>query len=232
MLKHLVAIALILLAPKMAQAARPLVTDDARLTKAGSCQLESWMRINNSSDELWALPACNPSGNFEVTLGTSLAKSDGQKVSPDYIVQAKTIFKALKTNDWGFGFAVGHAHHQSNDYPGPNGVGSTYVYVPISISLADDALITHINLGYLHNKSTSKDSVTWGVGGEFKCRENLLYVLETYGDQRASPFIQTGFRYSVIPDVVQIDTTVGKQLNADNVHWLSIGIRLTPDKLF
>ena len=63
-----------------AQAARPFVTDDARLTAAGSCQLESWTRLNRASkpsarsEEFWAFPACNPSGNFEVTLGAALGR--------------------------------------------------------------------------------------------------------------------------------------------------------------
>ncbi len=52
-----------------AKAARPFVTDDARLTTAGSCQLESWTRFYADSTEVWALPACNPTGNLELTLG-------------------------------------------------------------------------------------------------------------------------------------------------------------------
>lgn len=218
-----------ILISKNAIAARPMVTDDARLTKGGSCQLESWVRVNPDSSELWALPACNPSGNFEVTLGGAFSKVDNQKSTTDIIAQAKTIFRELKTNDWAFGFAIGTANHQSDEYPGPNGVGSTYAYVPISISSFDDKLITHINVGYIHNRKSALDSATWGIGAEVKAMPNLLYILETYGDHRSSPFIQMGLRYSVVPDIFQIDTTIGKQLNTDDVHWLSIGIRYTPD---
>lgn len=214
---------------KNAIAARPMVTDDARLTKGGSCQLESWVRVNSNGSELWALPACNPSGNFEVTLGGALSKVDGQKFTTDIIVQAKTIIRELKTNDWAMGFAIGHANHQSDEYPGPNGVGSTYAYVPISISSFDDKLITHINVGYIHNRKSELDSGTWGVGAEVKTIPNLLYILEAYGDHRSSPYVQTGLRYSVVPDIFQIDTTVGQQLNTEDVNWLSIGLRYTPD---
>lgn len=214
---------------KNAIAARPMVTDDARLTKGGSCQLESWFRANSNSSELWALPACNPSGNFEVTLGGALSKVDSQKSTADIILQAKTIIKELKANDWGIGFALGTANHQSDDYPGPNGVGSSYAYIPISISSFDDKLLTHINVGYIHNSKSALDSATWGIGAEVKTTPNLLYILEAYGDHRSSPFVQTGFRYSVVPDIFQIDTTIGKQLNTDKVHWLSIGVRYTPN---
>lgn len=220
---------LFILTSKNAIAARPMVTDDARLTKGGSCQLESWVRVNPNSTELWALPACNPSGNFEMTLGGAFSKVDNQKSTTDIIVQAKTLFRELKTNDWGIGFAIGTANHQNSEYPGPNGLGSTYAYIPISISSFDDKLITHINLGYIHNRKSSLDSASWGIGAEVKVIPNLLYILETYGDHRSSPFIQTGLRYSVIPDIFQIDATIGKQLSVDEVHWLSFGIRFTPD---
>ena len=68
-----------------AVAARPFVTDDARLTNAGSCQLESWARLYRDSHETWALPACNPTGNFEVTAGGGYARSDNSQGTNDYV---------------------------------------------------------------------------------------------------------------------------------------------------
>lgn len=215
-----------------AYAARPMVTDDARLTKSGSCQLESWAKTYSGGNEFWALPACNPTGNFEVTLGYALSKADNQSSAGDFIVQAKTIFKELSTNGWGVGFAIGTAQHESELHPGPNGIGSSYLYFPISHSFFDDKLITHLNLGYIHYKNATQDSMTWGYGGEYKLKDNLLYVLEAFGDHRSSPYIQTGLRYSVIPDIFQIDTTIGRHLNPEAGEWLSVGIRYTPDKFF
>jgi len=81
----------------------------------------------------------------------------------------------------------------------------------------------------MHNRKSALDSATWGIGAEVKTTQNLLYILEAYGDNRSSRFVQTGLRYSVVPDILQIDATIGKQLNIDNVQWLSIGIRYTPD---
>ena len=232
MKKYYTLLLTVLLLPDLAFAARPLVTDDARLTKAGSCQVESWVRTHTTGNEFWALPACNPFGNFELTLGTAVSAVDHQQTTADFIIQTKTIFKELTTNGWGIGFAMGVANHQSDDYPGPNGVGSTYAYLPFSHSFNDDQLITHINLGYIHYRNSSQDSLTWGIGSEYKLDPKLLYVLETYGDHRASPFIQTGLRYSIVPDILQMDTTVGKQLNGNDIQWLSVGVRYTPNRLF
>ena len=44
--------------PFAAQAARPLVTDDARIVDPKACQLETWTRFNRGSTEHWVQPAC------------------------------------------------------------------------------------------------------------------------------------------------------------------------------
>ena len=80
-----------------AQAARPMISDDARLTDAGACQVESWAHLHGKEREFWALPACNPGGIFELTLGGALAFSDGQRQSSAFVVQGKTLLKPLET---------------------------------------------------------------------------------------------------------------------------------------
>lgn len=229
-LKNLACTALII--PTCAFAARPFVTDDARLTTAGSCQLESWMRIYPDSKELWALPACNPTGNLEFTVGGGRARHDDTPATSDYVFQAKTLFRPLETNDWGIGFAVGTIRHPEIN-PGPNMLGNTYAYIPLSVSLNDDKVILHANLGWLKDKASGQNNLSWGVGGEFKLHARLLGIAETFGDNRSMSYGQVGVRYSVRPDLFQVDATIGQQLSGPGKnHWVSFGIRYTPDKLF
>lgn len=218
--------------PSLAWAARPFVTDDARLTTGGSCQLESWMRVYPDSHELWALPACNPMGNLELTFGGGRTKPHGAQATNDYVLQAKTLFRPLDRNGWGWGLAVGTIRHPKIN-PGPNMLGNTYAYIPLSVSLMDDAVIVHANLGWLKDKASGLNSASWGIGGEFKFFPNMLGIAETYGDNRGKSYGQLGVRYSVIPDLFQVDATVGHQLSGEgNSHWVSFGIRYTPDSLF
>ena len=229
-LKNLACTALII--PTCAFAARPFVTDDARLTTAGSCQLESWMRIYPDSKELWALPACTPTGNLEVTVGGGRARHDDAPATSDYVFQAKTLFRPLETNDWGIGFAVGTIRHPEIN-PGPNMLGNTYAYIPLSVSLNDDKVILHANLGWLKDKASGQNNLSWGVGSEFKLHAKLLGIAETFGDNRSMSYGQVGVRYSVRPDLFQVDATIGQQLSGPGKnHWVSFGIRYTPDKLF
>jgi hypothetical protein len=215
-----------------AQAARPFMTDDARLTTEGSCQLESWARRYSDRQEMWALPACNPGGNLEITLGGGRFTSEGGAHSTDQVLQVKTLFRPLTTNDWGWGLSVGMVRHPSAT-PGPNNLGSHYLYVPLSASMLDDKMVWHLNLGWSRDKATRLQQTTWGVGVEYWTSERWMWIAETFGDDRQKPMVQTGLRWSLVPGVLQIDATVGDQPGqAGATRWRSLGLRYTPDKLF
>lgn len=215
-----------------AWAARPFVTDDARLASASSCQLETWTRIYSDSTELWALPACNLTGNFEITLGAGTAKSDGVATTHDYVLQFKTLLKPLESNGYGVGFGIGTVKHPEIK-PGPNQLGNTYAYVPVSISFNNDQTVMHGNLGWLRDRASGRNNLTYGVGGEFRLATQFTAIAEVFGDNRSKPFIQVGLRYAVIPEFFQMDTTIGQQFEGESdSQWLSFGIRLTPDHLF
>jgi hypothetical protein len=213
-------------------AARPFMTDDARLTTEGSCQLESWTRRYTDRAEYWALPACNPSGNVEITAGGGRFNADGQPSSHDHILQAKTLFRPMQTNDWGWGLAIGRAWHTSAQ-AGPNNLGNTYLYAPLSVSMHDDHVVIHANLGWVQDKQTRLNATTWGTGVEYWVHPKVMVIAESFGDDRQKPWVQSGARFSLIPGVFQIDLTRGTQPGSGNRStWTSFGLRYTPDKLF
>jgi hypothetical protein len=218
----------IALAASAAHAARPMITDDARLTDAGACQVESWAHLHRDLQEYWALPACNPGGNFELTAGGALAYADGRAQSGAVLIQGKTLFKPLETNGFGIGLAAGYS-----TTPGEGQSGSTYFYIPASLSLADDRLFVHINLGNMRERETEEHRLTWGVGLEAQASERLFVIGESYGQDKGSAFFQGGVRYWVVPGHVQIDTTYGSRLGQIyEERWISIGLRLISSRLF
>jgi len=225
-------IMILLLLSTHAEAARPFVTDDARLTSSGSCQLETWTRLYENSSELWALPACNPFGNFEITLGEGISHDNQVATTRDYVTQIKTLFKPLETNGWGIGLAAGRVFHPEIK-PGPNLFGNTYIYVPASFSFDDDKLVIHANLGILKEDKSDSVKTTYGLGSEYRLTNNLLSIAELFGDDKQKPFVQIGFRYSVMPNLLQFDSTLGQWVGGKSEEaWLSFGIRITPEKLF
>ena len=226
--KQTLLLALLLGSTSAAQAARPMITDDARLTDGGACQLESWVHLHGDQHELWALPACNPGGNFELTLGGALARENGNAQSGALVIQGKTLFKPLTTNGWGIGLAAGYGTQ-----PGAGQSGSPYFYIPTSFSLADDRVVIHTNIGNLRERESQKNHLTWGLGGEFQTTERLYVIAETFGQDKGSAFFQGGLRYWIVPGHVQVDTTYGSRIGQiRDERWLSIGLRLITPQLF
>ncbi len=215
-------------APLASQAARPMITDDARLVDAGACQLESWLQKRADGEEFWALPACNPGGNFELTLGGAVSRSEGRRESGAQTIQGKTLFKPLDTNSYGIGLAAGYTVP-----PGDAHGGSPYVYIPFSLSLADDRVLIHTNLGALRDRATRNTRTTWGIGTEVQTSERLYLIAESYGQDIGRPYYQVGLRYWLIQNVAQLDTTYGNRLGQpSDQHWLSIGLRLISPSWF
>jgi hypothetical protein len=211
--------------PAPAHAARPLITDDARIVDARACQLESWVRRNEDSTEFWAIPACNLTGNLELGIGGSRTREAGETHTTDVQVQAKTIFKALEPNGWGVGLAVGHLRRRDDSTGGL--ARRLYGYVPLSVSFADDLAVLHVNAGLLRPAGESSHRVTSGVGAEVRLHPRLFFIPEVFHQEAGRPFFQTGFRFWIVPQRVQVDATYGDRLGgAGTQQWFSIGMRL------
>ncbi len=206
-----------------AHAARPMVTDDARIVDAKACQLESWARKNPHSTEAWALPACNFTGNLELTLGGASTREGDKTRTTDVVVQGKTLFKPMDTDGWGIGLAAGTVRHplaEARDW---------YAYLPASFSFRDDAVIIHANLGGMREGLARRDRLTWGLGAEARLAERTWLIAETFGQNQGKPFHQLGLRHWLVPDRIQLDATYGdRNGGGSGERWFSIGLRLLP----
>ncbi len=208
------------------EAARPMITDDARMVDPKACQVESWVRRNRDSTEMWALPACNPTGAFELTFGGARTREDGRDRFTDQQVQVKTILRPLEPDNWGVGLALGTIRHPrreaANDWP-----GDPYFYVPVSIALGGDAWVVHMNGGAVHRRDERRTITTWGLGNEIRLRDDLYFIPEIFQLDRGRPFYQVGLRYWVVKDRLQVDATFGNRaVSETQERWFSIGLRV------
>ena len=209
-----------------ADAARPLITDDARLVDPGACQVESWVKRNRDSTEYWALPACNATGNLELTLGGSRTHDADGTHTTDVQAQGKTLFKPLETNGWGFGMVAGTVRHPQV------GARDWFAYVPISLSFAEDRVVIHTNIGWVReglggDGRRGRHRATWGVGSETRLAERAWLIAEVFGQHQGRASHQVGLRYWIVTDRVQLDATYGNKAG-DRLddRWFSIGLRL------
>jgi hypothetical protein len=229
--------AALLAAPGAATAARPLVTDDARVVDPGACQLETWTRIGDAGDEFWALPACSVIANLEMTAGVGVlpAERGGSPEHPVVQLQAKTLFPGLGTNRVGVGLAVGtvlRAHDQLDEL-NQDRLGEFYAYVPATVALLPERALVHLNLGARYRGEGAGGFMIWGVGTEVIVLGPFTAVAEVYGDAPGPSFTQAGLRISIVPDHVQIDATYGRRIpDGSDEEWATVGLRLISPELF
>ncbi len=227
----------LLAVPGPATAARPLVTDDARVVDPGACQLETWTRLGDAGDEYWALPACSPIANLELTAGVGLlpASRGGAPEHPTVQLQAKTLFRSLAAHRVGVGLAVGgvlRAHDDVEELDADR-LGEVYGYVPVSIALFPERAWLHLNVGVRYRGDGAGGFLLWGAGCEVVLLGPLTAIAEFYGDAPDPSFMQAGLRLSIVPERIQIDATYGRRIpDGADEEWATVGLRLLSPQLF
>lgn len=209
----------LLLATFEVYAARPFVTDDARVVDKDGCQVETFVKRQRRFDEneFWFLPACNPWG-AELTLGHIRVDSNLSGDARTTVLQAKTLLKPLPTNGAGFAFTVGMLSNSANS-PYFNGIGS--------FSFLDDRIVLHTNLGAIRDNVAKVSRGTWGTGAEILLMAPRLYgIVETYGQRGEKPTAHTGLRIWLVPNRVQVDTTLGVQNSSPERRFGTLGLRV------
>ncbi|MSP96538.1 MAG: hypothetical protein EXR29_04790 [Betaproteobacteria bacterium] len=209
-----------------AHAARPFVTDDARVVDEGGCQIETFVKRQRRLDEreFWFLPACSPAGKVELTAGRSWTDGSAPGDSRFNLLQAKTLLKALQTNGSGYALTVGalrvspfQTAHTTNPYV--NGIGS--------FSFADDRVVMHANLGAINDRQAGMTRATWGLGAEIAFHPQLIGIVESYGQRADKPTLHYGLRVWIVPNRVQVDGTLGAQHSGPPERaFRSLGLRI------
>jgi len=233
---------LVLHLPLPVFAGRPLVTDDAGLTEAKTCQVESWIQRTDAVHEYWMLPACNLFGNFEIAAGGTRFRMDDGNWQSSYLLQGKTLLKHLAPNSYGIGLAFGGLIPDRPTSTGGQEVSSglladvsepedtsdsLYAYVPVSLSLRNDAIVAHFNLGWNWERANNAHGITWGLAAVTDPTARWSIFAELYGDDRTDPYAHTGTSYELIANCVQLDVTFGRQLSgAPDTTFYSLGLNM------
>ncbi len=208
-----------------AHAARPFVTDDARIVDPGGYQIETYIKKQRgfSESEFWFLPAHNPGGRVELTLGGFGVDSQPFGDSRAIVAQAKTLLKPLEANGAGYALTLGMVRLSRT----PGSVeGNPYINGIGSFSFADDFVVMHTNLGARRDAGAATTRGTWGIGAEIRLQERLFGIVETYGERGEKPTKHFGLRIWVVPSRVQIDSTLGFEHTNPERRFYTVGLRL------
>lgn len=208
----------------IAKAARPMLTDDARIVDPKACQLESWIRDSKDVTEYWALPACNVSENLEVTSGGSLESENGHSSFANELYQLKSIIQPIAMNQTGFAVVLGNGRDPKRTMN--RAIQDWYLNVPISYPY-NDRLVIHTNLGVTHLTDEHTEKMNWGLSSEYNYNERVDLISEIFNQSSNNTYFQFGLRYWLIKNLAQIDTTYMNSFNhIGEDQSFSVGLRL------
>lgn len=207
-------------------AARPFVTDDARIVDPGGCQIESFAKRDRGvrENEIWFLPACNPWKRVEMTAGGLKVDGAVSGTSSTEVIQAKTLLRPLSTDDFGLALTLGALRQIPAVGNNPARWGP-FVNLVGSRSFRADRVIAHANAGALVDRSAALTRHTWGLGAEIALTGRLFGIVESYSQEGEKPSKQLGVRFWAVPNRFQIDATIGWRGGAPGREWLSVGVR-------
>jgi len=208
----------------IAKAARPMLTDDARIVDPKACQLESWVRDSKDVTEYWALPACNVSENLEVTIGGGLEGERGHSSFTNELYQLKSIIQPIAINQTGFAIVLGNGRDRKRTMN--RAIQDWYINIPISYPY-NDRLVMHTNLGVTHLTDEHTEKMNWGLSSEYNYNERVDLISEVFNQSSNSTYFQFGLRYWLIKNRAQIDTTYMNSFNhIGEDQSFSVGLRL------
>ncbi len=228
---------------RIAHAARPFVTDDARVVGEHALQLETWGRFDRQSAQHWLLFGFGAIDRLEVSLGGLYgAEWDNGVARAAYslpIVQAKLLLYETHTNRWpGISVVAGTGVPFGTEGVAPPGWGG-FTYFCLTQALLDrERLLIHANLGFAGTGGARIPfQPMWGLGVQLRLVAELHAIGEIFSGDPYSHGIdgatQFGARY-VFSNHVQLDATYGTGLwgTPPLEPWASIGLRLVSGRMW
>jgi hypothetical protein len=208
-------------------AAQPLATDDAAVVTPDTCQLEVWNRSIHGAYTLWAQPACNLTGNLELSFGGARVQPDAGRPSSIFALQAKTVLATSDDEELSFGMLAGAGRETAVPH-GRSAFQSYYAKALASWYPRDD-LEFDINLGAANNYGTGTFALA-GAAVQYAIACNVQLLAEAFRDEPRGAKYQVGARYIFVPDRFEAYASYGNRLDGSPDEWSAIiGVRLQTD---
>jgi hypothetical protein len=218
-LKFLLAMLISLLALRTsdAQAGASLLVDDATMTPAGRCQVESWARAYAPGHEVTAVPACNIA---DTEFGLGISQFGGPSHGPIVALGAKRLFRDFDEQDWGIGASLGVTWDGTRDH-----LDGWNINIPASFALdAQRHVVLHANLGWNKLRDLG-GALTGGLGLELALADPWTFLGEAYADNRGEFTAQLGMRRALGKNA-SLDLLLGRQDGVTPSHWFTLGFNI------
>lgn len=220
------ALAMVLAAAVMsAQAASPLVTEDAEVPERGDCEIDasfSWLRADGAIERALELkPACGIGWGTQLALALGRAEGDGTQAHYA-VLGGKTALVAL---DEATRLAVAY----EAGWVAPSG-GATRLEATLLAGVLShawgDGWTGHANLGWVRLHEDDRDRLTWNLALEYAASESLDLTAEAYRRLLVDPWLAAGLRWRPAQDLA-VYASIARQTSGLRATLGVVGLTLS-----
>jgi hypothetical protein len=227
---QLTAAAALITAASTAAAGRPMATEDAAISDAGSCQLEVWSERSRDERSHWVKPACTPVDNLELALGVARVHGDGSGRSSRIEGHLKYLLRETTAQQSGYGLFLGELRDRGQ----PARAGERVLKGMTTIPLADEALVLHLNAGLARQRGDGSRRIRglWSAALDRELGGQTRGFVEAFGTGGDRPAWQAGVQHQLVPGRLQLDASVGSVAGRwRDTHQVTVGLVVFADAL-
>jgi hypothetical protein len=217
---------LLLLWSGIADAGRPLVTEDAGVLGKGECEIEAFYQNISASDAPttlgWSAQLACGLGviNTQIALGGLRVSTAGEHTNGLAFI-GKTGLRELTDDQVGIALAyeIGGAKVTGQSFKHETTGIRGVVTVPV------DKWLFHGNLGWFRLESEDSDATTWFVAAERTEIGPFDLAAEAFGEFGSPTWVNLAARWALVPEKFFLDASYGMQTSGEREKLFTIGVK-------
>lgn len=213
----------------LAQAARPLTTEDAGVLAPQACEWDSslaQLRAKGSPAETgWTTQiGCGVGFGTQLALAYSGSESGGERADGLALGGKTGLSKADGGDEAGPSWALAWGATFARRGDLPLYWDAAYLNLVFTQPIAD-RLTLHANLGWLHSHVERHDTATWNLAAEYALSPRIDATAEIYGYGAHRPWMAAGLRLAA-GESLSVNASYALRRDHERTNLFSIGLVL------
>ncbi|VTX94376.1 hypothetical protein [Acinetobacter ursingii] len=201
--------------------ADPLLnTDDADIVSAKHCQLESAVTRPSGSQASYQLnTACQFIEGIESSISYTDQFVDAGK--GQWSAQVKGVIQPM--SQWGMAASLQISQQNEKDKESIQ----WFLNIPFSLVYLNNTLHIDSNIGYQYSPR-NLNLLRWSLASNLALTPKTSVSVETYNQDQHAPLLQGAIHYSILPNILTFEASIGQRLNTFRERWFGFGLSFTP----
>jgi len=102
-----------------------------------------------------------------------------------------------------------------------------FLNIPFSLVYLNNSLHIDSNIGYQYSPR-NLNLLRWSLASNLALTPKTSVSVETYNQDQHAPLLQSAIHYSILPNILTFEASIGQRLNTFRERWFGFGLSFTP----